>query len=42
MVRQSQKNRFASVELVDEVIALDDVGEVEEPLWRRSGETSLA
>lgn len=42
MVRQSQKNRFASVELVDEVIALDDVGEDEEPLWRRSGETSLA
>lgn len=42
MVRQSQKNRFASVELVDEVIALDDVGEVEEPLWSRSGETSLA
>ena len=30
MVRQSQKNRFASVELVDEVIALDDVGEGEE------------
>ena len=42
LVRQSQKNRFASVELVDEVIALDDVGEVEEPLWCRSGETSLA
>lgn len=42
LVRQSQKNRFASVELVDEVIALDDVGEDEEPLWRRSGETSLA
>lgn len=42
MVRQSQKNRFASVELVDEVIALDDVGEGEERLWRRSGETSLA
>lgn len=42
LVRQSQKNRFASVELVDEVIALDDVGEVEEPLWSRSGETSLA
>lgn len=42
LVRQSQKNRFASVELVDEVIALDDVDEVEEPLWRRSGETSLA
>ncbi len=42
LVRQSQKNRFASVELVDEVIALDDVGEGEEPLWRRSGETSLA
>ena len=42
LVRQSQKNRFASVELVDEVIALDDVGEDEEPLWRRSGEPSLA
>lgn len=42
LVRQSQKNRFASVELVDEVIALDDVGEGEERLWRRSGETSLA
>lgn len=42
MVRQSQKNRFASVELVDEVIALDDVDEGEEPLWSRSGETSLA
>ena len=42
LVRQSQKNRFASVELVDEVIALDDVGEDEEPLWSRSGETSLA
>lgn len=42
LVRQSQKNRFASVELVDEVIALDDVGEGEEPLWSRSGETSLA
>ena len=42
LVRQSQKNRFASVELVDEVIALDDVGEGEELLWRRSGETSLA
>ena len=25
LVRQSQRNRFASVELVDEVIALDDV-----------------
>ena len=25
LVRQSQKNRFASVELVDEVIELDDV-----------------
>ena len=25
IVRQSQKNRFASVELVDEVIELDDV-----------------
>ena len=42
LVRQSQKNRFASVELVDEVIALDDVGEGEEPLWSRNGETSLA
>ena len=26
-VRESQKKRFASVELVDEVIALDDVAE---------------
>lgn len=42
LVRQSQKNRFASVELVDEVIALDDVGENEESLRSRSGETSLA
>lgn len=25
LVRKSQKKRFASVELVDEVIALDDV-----------------
>ena len=25
LVRQSQKNRFASVELVDEVVELDDV-----------------
>lgn len=25
LVRESQKKRFASVELVDEVIALDDV-----------------
>ena len=25
LVRQSQRNRYASVELVDEVIALDDV-----------------
>ena len=42
LVRESQKKRFASVELVDEVIALDDVGENEESLRSRSGETSLA
>jgi len=33
-VRESQRKRFASVEIVDEVIELDD-------LWRRSKISSL-
>lgn len=41
LVRQSQRNRFASVELVDEVIALDDVSSLYSVLWNRSGEASL-
>ena len=41
LVRQSQRNRFASVELVDEVIALDDVGSLYSVSWNRSGEASL-
>lgn len=41
LVRQSQRNRFASVELVDEVIALDDVSCILEVSWNRSGEASL-
>lgn len=41
LVRQSQRNRFASVELVDEVIALDDVSYLLEVSWNRSGEASL-
>ena len=40
-VRQSQRNRFASVELVDEVIALDDVSSLYSVSWNRSGEASL-
>ena len=41
LVRQSQRNRFASVELVDEVIALDDVSSLYSASWNRSGEASL-
>ena len=41
LVRQSQRNRFASVELVDEVIALDDVNGLLEVSRNRSGEASL-
>lgn len=41
LVRQSQRNRFASVELVDEVIALDDVSSIPKVSWNRSGEASL-
>ena len=41
LVRQSQRNRFASVELVDEVIALDDVSSLSSVLWNRRGEASL-
>ena len=41
LVRQSQRNRFASVELVDEVIALDDVRSLYSVSWNRSGEASL-
>lgn len=41
LVRQSQRNRFASVELVDEVIALDDVSSLSSVSWNRSGEASL-
>ena len=41
LVRQSQRNRFANVELVDEVIALDDVSSLYSVSWNRSGETSL-
>ena len=41
LVRQSQRNRFASVELVDEVIALDDVSCLLEVSRNRSGEASL-
>ena len=41
LVRQSQRNRFASVELVDEVIALDDVSSLLEVSRNRSGEASL-
>ena len=39
--RQSQRNRIASVELVDEVIALDDVSSLYSVSWNRSGEASL-
>lgn len=38
LVRKSQKDRFASVELVDEVIALDDVCTWLFVDWNRSGE----
>ena len=41
LVRQSQRNRFASVELVDEVIALDDVSCLYSVSRNRSGEASL-
>lgn len=41
LVRQSQRNRFASVELVDEVIALDDVSSLYSVSWNRNGEASL-
>ena len=41
LVRQSQRHRFASVELVDEVIALDDVNSLSSVSWNRSGEASL-
>ena len=41
LVRQSQRNRFASVELVDEVIALDDVSSLYSVSRNRSGEASL-
>ena len=41
LVRQSQRNRFANVELVDEVIALDDVSSLSSVSWNRSGEASL-
>ena len=41
LVRQSQRNRFASVELVDEVIALDDVSSLSSVSRNRSGEASL-
>ena len=41
LVRQSQRNRFASVELVDEVIALDDVSSLSSVSWNRNGEASL-
>lgn len=41
LVRQSQRNRFANVELVDEVIALDDVSSLYSVSWNRSGEASL-
>ena len=41
LVRQSQRNRFASVELVDEVIALDDVSCLYSVSWNRNGEASL-
>ena len=41
LVRQSQRNRFASVELVDEVIALDDVSSLYSVSWNRNGEVSL-
>ena len=37
LVRKSQKDRFASVELVDEVIALDDVCTWFFVDWNRSG-----
>ena len=40
LVRKSQKDRFASVELVDEVIALDDVPFVF-PIHCRNGELLL-
>ena len=40
MVRKSQKDRFASVELVDEVIALDDVS-LRFALHCRNGELLL-
>ena len=40
LVRKSQKDRFASVELVDEVIALDDVFLVF-PIHCRNGELLL-
>ena len=41
LVLQSQRNRFANVELVDEVIALDDVSSLYSVSWNRSGEASL-
>ena len=41
LVRQSQRHRFASVELVDEVIALDDVSSLSSVSRNRSGEASL-
>ena len=41
LVRQSQRNRFANVELVDEVIALDDVSSLYSVSRNRSGEASL-
>ena len=41
LVRQSQRNRFASVELVDEVFALDDVSSLYSVSRNRSGEASL-
>ena len=41
LVRQSQRNRFANVELVDEVIALDDVSSLSSVSRNRSGEASL-
>ena len=40
LVRQSQRNRYASVELVDEVIALDDVYSLDVD-YCRNGELRL-
>lgn len=40
LVRQSQRNRYASVELVDEVIALDDVSSLDVD-YCRNGELRL-